>query len=146
MTADETKNRIVEAALAVLKRQGYAGASARSIAAEGRFNQALIFYHFGSVRNLLLAALDRTSAERMAAYRAAASGASDIPALVAVAGTIYREDLVAGHVTVIAELIAGASADPELGPDIVSRIAPWIDFAREQIERVTSRSPLAGPL
>lgn len=144
MTADETKNRIVEAALAVLKRQGYAGASARSIAAEGRFNQALIFYHFGSVRNLLLAALDRTSAERMAAYRAAASGASDIPALVAVAGTIYREDLVAGHVTVIAELIAGASADPELGPEIVSRIAPWIDFAREQIERVTSGSPLAG--
>src|SRR5438874_2502405 len=58
MTADETKNRIVEAALAVLKRQGYAGASARSIAAEGRFNQALIFYHFGSVRNLLLAADD----------------------------------------------------------------------------------------
>ena len=88
MTGEETRDRIVEATLTVLKRHGYAGASARSIAAEGGFNQALIFYHFGSVRNLLLAALDRTSAERMAAYRAAAAGADDIPALVAVAATI----------------------------------------------------------
>jgi len=142
MAAEETKDRIVEAALAVLKRHGYAGASARAIAAEGGFNQALIFYHFGSVRNALLAALDRTSAERMAAYRSAAADATDIPALVAVAGAIYRDDLAAGHITVLAELIAGASADPELGPEIVSRITPWIDFAREQIERVTGASPL----
>src|SRR6187200_374658 len=112
MTGGETRDRIVEATLAVLKRQGYAGASARAIAAEGGFNQALIFYHFGSVRNALLAALDRTSAERMAAYRSAAADATDIPALVAVAGAIYRDDLAAGHITVLAELIAGASADP----------------------------------
>jgi AcrR family transcriptional regulator len=142
MTGGETKDRIVEATLTVLKRQGYAGASARSIAAEGGFNQALIFYHFGSVRNVLLAALDRTSDERMAAYRAAAAGATDIPGLVSVAGTIYREDLTSGHITVIAELISGASADPGLGPEIVSRITPWIDFARAQIERVTGGSPL----
>src|SRR4029079_9458865 len=86
MTAEETRDRIVEATLTVLKRHGYAGASARSIAAEGGFDPALIFYQFGSVRNVLLATLDRTSADRMAAYRAAVAGADDIPALVAVAG------------------------------------------------------------
>jgi AcrR family transcriptional regulator len=143
MAGEETKDRIVEATLTVLKRQGYAGTSARSIAAEGGFNQALIFYHFGSVRNVLLAALDRTSDERMAAYRAAAAEAADIGGLVSVAGTIYREDLASGHITVIAELIGGASADPGLGHEIVSRITPWIEFARAQIERVTSGSPLA---
>jgi AcrR family transcriptional regulator len=142
MTGEETKDRIVEATLAVLKRQGYAATSARTIAAEGGFNQALIFYHFGSVRNALLAALDRTSADRMDAYRAAASQATDVAALVEVAGEIYRQDLASGHISVLAELIAGASADPELGPEIVARIAPWIDFAREQIERVTGASPL----
>jgi len=131
MTGQETKDRIVEATLSVLKANGYAGASARAIAAEGGFNQALIFYHFGAVRNVLLAALDRTSADRMTAYREAAAEAVDIPALVAVAGTIYREDLGSGHITVLAELIAGASADPGLGPEIVERITPWIEFARE---------------
>jgi len=142
MTADETKGRIVQAAVSVLKAHGYAGASARAIAAEGGFNQALIFYHFGSVRNALLAALDSTSADRMAAYREAATEAVDISGLISVAGTIYREDLASGHIAVLAELIAGASADPELGPEIVERITPWIDFAREQIERVTGESPL----
>ena len=136
MVNEDTKDRIIEAAAATLKERGYAGSSARAIAAEGGFNQALIFYHFGSVRNALLAALDRTSAERMAAYRAAAAGATDIQDLVAVAAEIYHEDLASGHIKILAELIAGASTDASLGPEIVTRIAPWIDFAREEIQRV----------
>ena len=61
-----TKERIVVAALETLKEEGFAGTSARAIARRGNFNQALIFYHFGTLNDLLLAALDRTSAERMA--------------------------------------------------------------------------------
>ena len=146
MAVDDTKDRIVEAAIATLKAHGYAGASARTIAAEGGFNQALIFYHFGSVRNAMLAALDRTSAERMEAYRTAAAEAADMPALVAVATRIYHEDLASGHIKILAELIAGASSDPALGPEIVARIAPWIAFAREEIERVFEGTPLASLL
>jgi AcrR family transcriptional regulator len=143
MSPEDTKGRIVDATISTLKRHGYAGASARTIAAEGGLNQALIFYHFGSVRNALLAALDRTSDERMAAYRTAAAGASDIPGLVAVAARIYREDLASGHITILAEMIAGASSDPSLGPEIVTRVTPWIAFARGEIERVSATSPLA---
>ena len=143
MAPDDTKERIVEATIATLKSHGYAGSSARTIAAEGGFNQALIFYHFGSVRNALLAALDRTSADRMLAYRAAAVEASDVEALVQVATRIYHEDLASGHIKILAELIAGAPADPALGPEIAARITPWIEFAREEIERVTTGSPLA---
>ena len=66
-----TKLQIVEAALRTLKTKGFAGASARAIAGEGNFNQALIFYHFGSVRNLLLAGLDLVSERRMSAYATA---------------------------------------------------------------------------
>ncbi len=146
MAVDDTKDRIVEAAIATLKAHGYARASARTIAAEGGFNQALIFYHFGSVRNALLAALDRTSAERMEAYRTAAAEAADMPALVAVATRIYHEDLASGHIKILAELIAGASSDPTLGPEIVARIAPWIAFAKEEIERVFEGTPLANLL
>jgi AcrR family transcriptional regulator len=142
MTAEETKGRIVGAAVEVLKTSGYAGASARAIAAAGGFNQALIFYHYGSVRNALLAALDRTSEARMAAYRSAAAAADDVASLAAVASEIYHEDLASGHVKILVELIAGASTDPTLGPEIVARIAPWIDFARDEIHRVTEGTPL----
>ena len=139
-----TRSRIVEAAVETLKREGYAGTSARAIAATGGFNQALIFYHFGSVRDLLIAALDRTSDERMAAYRSAAAEATDLVELTGVAGRIFREDLASGHVKVMVELIAGASTDPELAPAIVARVEPWIAFAREEAERIGGTSPLGS--
>ena len=141
---EATRARIVEAAIETLKRDGYAGTSARAIATTGGFNQALIFYHFGSVRDLLVAALDRTSAERMATYRAAAAGATNLVELTQVAGRVYREDLETGHVKVMVELIAGASADPALAPEIVARMQPWIGFAREEVELIGAGSPLAA--
>jgi len=51
-----TKRSLVAAAIETLKTEGFAGASARAIAARAGCNQALIFYHFGSVVTLLLAA------------------------------------------------------------------------------------------
>ena len=96
------------------------------------------------MRELLIAALDRTSAERMETYRAAAAEATDLVQLTQVAGRIYREDLASGHVKVMVELIAGASSDPELAPAIVARMQPWIEFAREEAARIGAGSPLAA--
>jgi AcrR family transcriptional regulator len=143
-TGEATRQRIVEATLETLKNEGFAGATSRAIARRGDFNQALIFYHFGSVREVLIAALDRTSDERMATYRAAAAEATDLVELTKVAGRIYREDLASGHVKVMVELIAGASSDPELAPAIVARVEPWIEFAREQVARFAETSPLGS--
>ena len=63
-----TRRRLVEAAVETLKEDGFVGASARAIAERAGSNQGLIFYHFGSVTNLLLAALDEVSAERLHDY------------------------------------------------------------------------------
>jgi AcrR family transcriptional regulator len=131
-----TKDRLIDAAIATLREEGFAGASARAIADRGGLNQALIFYHFGTVNGLLLAALDRTSEDRMRAYRAAIEGAEGLAQLATVAGRVFREDLRSGHVKVMAELIAGTSAHPELGPEISRRIEPWIELSREVGERV----------
>src|SRR5271163_1876466 len=84
-----TKLQIIEAALSTLRSEGYAGASARAIARSGGFNQALIFYHFGSVRNLLLAVLDLISQRRMQAYAAAFEGADTAAELATLAQRIH---------------------------------------------------------
>lgn len=142
--AEGTKGRIVEAALRTLREEGFAGCSARAVARAGGFNQALIFYHFGTLKELLLAALDRTAEERMARYGPAVEEARTLEDMVSVATEIYREDLEAGHITVLSEMIAGSLAHPELGPEIVARMEPWIDFAERAIARVLDRSPFAG--
>ena len=106
-------------------------------------NQGLIFYHFGSVANLLLAALDAVSAERMVRYQARRRR-RDLTDRARRRGStaIFREDLDAGYVTVLVEMIAGASSTPGLGPEVSARIGPWFDFAQRAIERTVDGTPL----
>ena len=69
-----TRAALVDAAIESLRFDGFAGASARAIAARAGSNQSLVFYHFGSVAELLLAALDEVSERRLHRYSAAVAG------------------------------------------------------------------------
>jgi AcrR family transcriptional regulator len=142
----ETRRLLVEAAIATLKEDGYAGASARAIAERAGSNQGLIFYHFGSVANLLLAALDAVSSERLAHYSASIDQAGSLVDLVGAATGIFSDDLDAGYVTVLVEMIAGASATPGLGPEVAARIGPWTEFAQRAIDAALGDSPLGAVL
>lgn len=141
-----TKQRMVAAALECLKSRGFAGSSARAIAGIGGFNQALIFYHYGSVHELLLAALDVTSAQRMERYEAALQEARTVAEILATAREAYSEDVESGHITVLTELIAGSLSDPALAPRLVERMEPWIDLADRAIRKAVEGTPVAGLL
>jgi AcrR family transcriptional regulator len=143
-----TKLQIVEAALRTLKTKGFAGASARAIAHEGGFNQALIFYHFGSVRNLLLAVLDLISERRMNEYGPAFADARGPRELATLARSIHADDVERGYVTVLGEMVSGGVADAELGAEVAARIEPWIAMVAGKVEQLLEGSPallLASP-
>jgi AcrR family transcriptional regulator len=136
------REQIVEAAQEALKTVGFAGATSRAIARIGGFNQALVFYHFGSLDNLLLAALDKTSDERMRTYRVAVDGVESLHELAGVAAELYREDRDSGHMTVVSQMFAGSLSRPDLAPALIQRMEPWIDLADETIARALARTPL----
>ena len=140
-----TRARIIEAALETLRDQGFGATSARSIARRGEFNQALIFYHFGSVPDLLLATLAEIAGKRLVEYRAAVAGVTSLASAIDVARRQYASDVDSGHITVLAELIAGASSMPELGPELVRCMEPWITFAEQTIGDLV-RSTVIEPL
>ncbi|HVL51742.1 MAG TPA: TetR/AcrR family transcriptional regulator [Actinomycetota bacterium] len=135
-----TKDRIIEAAFSTLKEEGFAGTSARAIARRGGFNQALIFYHFGTLNDLLLATLDKTSADRMSRYRDFIGKALSVDEKIQTATRLYREDLGSGHITVISEMVAGSLARPDLGPEVVARMEPWIAFTEGVISDLLTGS------
>lgn len=141
-TSEETKERLLSAAGEVLREEGYAGASARAIAARAEANSALVFYHFGGVDQLLLAALDRSSSERMAMYREIAARANTLEELVEAATHIYRTDLERGYITEFSELVAAAVTKPELRREIRARSEPWISFIEQEWNRVLAGSAL----
>lgn len=131
-----TQKRLVNAALKTLTQRGFSGATARAIAGEAKVNQALIFYHFGSVDRLLVAALEATSEARLKRYRSALAGTTRLGELVDVMARLYKEDVVSGHISAVQEMVAGASAIPGLRKEVLARMTPWIAFAREVLGRL----------
>ena len=138
-----TRAALVAGAIEALREVGFAGASAREIASRAGCNQALVFYHFGSVNELLLAALDDVSARRLAAYMEIVDRATTLSGLIDSAQAIFGEDLDAGHVAVLVEMITGAQSTPGLGEQVAARLAPWRDFAESAVRRGMVGSPVA---
>jgi AcrR family transcriptional regulator len=139
-----TRDQILEATFETLKEEGFAGATSRAIARRGGFNQALVFYYFGSLDGLLLAALELTSERRLERYREALAQPSGLEEMVRVTAELYREDRESGHMTVVSQLDAGSLARRELAPKVLASMEPWLEFARETIERAVAGTPLAA--
>jgi AcrR family transcriptional regulator len=131
-----TDQLIVKATLDTLRDEGFAGATSRAIARHGGFNQALIFYHFGSLENLRLAALRQTSEDRLARYREVVEPIATLDALVPAMADLWEEDKAAGHVQVVAQLIAGSANQPELASGVVELMVPWVALAEATFERL----------
>ena len=138
----DVRAALVSAAIDALREAGYAGASAREIAGRAGCSQALVFYHFGSVNDLLLAALDEVSATRMIAYRRLLDEARSATALVDSAREIFVADLDAGYVRVLVEMITAAHSVPGIGAQVAERLAPWREFAVTAVRQALGRSPV----
>jgi AcrR family transcriptional regulator len=141
-----TRDRILEAALAALRDEGIAGISARSIARHGGFNQALIFYHFGSVDALLVAVARSESERRSTLYAEALREVDSLVGLVAVARRLHDEEFQAGTVAALTQMLAGAVGGAALAQGIRDAFEPWTALVGETIDRLLDGTPYAGVL
>lgn len=138
----DTRRALIDAAVDVLRHEGFAAATARHISGRAGCNQALVFYHFGSVVNLLLAALDEVSAQRRERYDEALADVRTPSQLVELAARIFREDLDSGDAALLVEMVAGATSTPGLGIEVKARVGPWAQFAASAVEPMLDASPL----
>jgi AcrR family transcriptional regulator len=141
-----TRERILEAALAALRDEGIAGISARAIARHGGFNQALIFYHYGSVDALLVAVARSESERRSALYAEALQDVDSLAGLVAVAKRLHDEAFQAGTVAALTQMLAGAVGGEALAQGVRDAFEPWTALVGETIDRLLDGTPYAGLL
>jgi AcrR family transcriptional regulator len=144
--AEQTRARIVDAALQALRDEGIAGISARAIARHGEFNQALIFYHFGSVEGLLVAVARSESERRSALYAPALAEVTSLPELVAVARRLHDEEFQAGTVAALTQMLAGAVGSEDLSRGIAESLRPWTALVGETIDRLLADTPFGDLL
>lgn len=141
--SSDTRRALVDAAVDVLRHDGFAAATARTIAARSGVNQGLVFYHFGSVVNLLLAALDEVSTQRRERFERALADLDRPSELVELATQVFSEDLDTGDAALLVEMIAGAASTQGLGAQVKLRMEPWTQFAVAALDKALDDSPLA---
>ncbi|MFF9034955.1 TetR/AcrR family transcriptional regulator [Streptomyces sp. NPDC014892] len=138
----ETRTKLLEGALRTLVEQGIAKTSARTIAATAGVNQALVFYHFGSVDELLAAACRYGAEQRVARHRERMAAIGSLSELLAFGREMHVEERAAGHVAVLGQLLAGAQTQARLAPATAAGLDLWIAEVEGVLRRVLAGSPL----
>ncbi|MEV4569142.1 TetR family transcriptional regulator [Nonomuraea sp. NPDC049419] len=139
----DTRTKLLEAALETLSTSGMSGASARAIAAAAGVNQALVFYHFGSVDQLLSAACAHGSTRRVERYRDRFAAVTTLRELLDLGREVHAEEAAEGNVAALAQLLAGSQTDEKLAPAVVAGLNLWIAEVEQALARVLTNSPLA---
>ncbi|BCK68856.1 TetR/AcrR family transcriptional regulator [Streptomyces platensis] len=143
MSAD-TRTKLLEGALRTVAEQGIAKTSARTIAAAAGVNQALVFYHFGSVDELLAAACRYGAEQRLAGYREGLARVDTLAELLELGRHLHTEQRAGGHVAVLAQLLAGAQTQPRLAPATAAGLTLWIDEIEKVLARVLADTPITA--
>ncbi|WP_369249253.1 TetR/AcrR family transcriptional regulator [Streptomyces sp. R41] len=140
--SEATRAKLLEGALRTLTEQGIAKTSARSIAATAGVNQALVFYHFGSVDELLSAACRDGAERRVARYRDRLGEVSSLAELLAFGREMHEVERAEGYVAVLGQLLAGAQTHPRIAPATAAGLDLWIAEIEKVLTRVLPLSPL----
>jgi AcrR family transcriptional regulator len=140
----DTKQLLIDGTFSALRSHGIAGVSARTIAAAAGVNQALVFYHFGSVYDLVSQACYVSTEARINLYRPQIEAATSVTELISVGRIIHNSEYEAGNVTVLAQVLAGAQQHPELAEAARNSLQLWIDALYSVAAPLIERSPLNG--
>ncbi|GAA2689172.1 MULTISPECIES: TetR/AcrR family transcriptional regulator [Actinosynnema] len=139
----DTRQRLVDGAIETIRRHGVVGASARTIATTAGVNQALVFYHFGSVHELLRTACLAATEARVAPFAARLAEVEDLRGLLELGRRVHTEERSLGNVTVLAQVLAAAQSDPGLAETAAAALGLWIDPVERALHRLLTGSPLA---
>lgn len=138
-----TREKLIAGALAAVRSHGIAGVSARTVAAAAGVNQALVFYHFGSVDDLLAEACLTATRARVDRYREELAQVSSLRELLALGRRLHEEERALGNVSVLAQLLAGAQSDDRLAGPTAQALGLWIDEVERVLKRLLAQTPLA---
>jgi AcrR family transcriptional regulator len=139
----DTRQKLIDGAIATIRAHGLAGTSARSVATAAGVNQALVFYHFGSVNDLLRTACLAATQARVDPFLARLDQITDLRGLLALGRELHTEERGHGNVTVLAQMLAGAQADPSLAEATGAALALWLAPIEHALTRLLADSPAA---
>ena len=140
----ETRAAVIDATVDALAEHGFSATSARAVAKRAGVAPGAVFYHFGSMDDLLAQVFTTCLDRRIARLR----GALDVPAagLPAAFTEAVRDDFSRAESRALLELVVGAITSPVLASRVREGLDRSFAFTREVIDTLLADSPLASAL
>ncbi len=143
-TEPTTRDKLLDATAVLLATEGLPGVSARSMATRAGVNQALVFYHFGTVSDLLEATVRQSVDLAVASYRDRFDDVTSVADLLALGRDLLRTEQSRGNVAQMAQVMAGAQSDEALARAGRYAMAQWAGEIEAVLARLLPGSPLEG--
>jgi AcrR family transcriptional regulator len=142
----ETGTAILDAAKAVLHRNGYSGLSMRDVAADADVPLSQIHYYFGSKQGLVLALFEYLNAQLLDRQNAMFHDRSlKISEQWDRACDYLDEDIASGYVRVLQELIAASWVDTAVAGVVRTGLFGWFDLIVELARKAERELGGFGP-
>jgi AcrR family transcriptional regulator len=139
---EELRHRLLDAAVTVLARDGYAHASARAIAQEAGTVNGSIFYYFGSMDGLLAATATALAERGIARIREGLGGDRAHVEWPSRLTSVMRAEADGEDGRAVMELFVGARTSPALAAEVRAAIDRAIRYATSEMEAVLGSSPI----
>jgi AcrR family transcriptional regulator len=139
----DTRARLLRAAADTIRGQGVAAVSARVVAGRAGVNQALVFYHFGTVSELVEASCRDAVDVAADRYRDQFAHVTSLPELLQVGRDLHEQELASGNVAMMGQLMSGARSDPVLARAARYAMTRWSSEVEAVVRRVLQGNPLA---
>lgn len=140
-----TRRQILDAAAATMRAMGHGGLSMRQIADTAGVGLGHIHYHFGSKRNLVLAVLEDQNAQRLERQAAMYDSALPLAKQWEQACDFLEDDLDAGYVRILQEMIAAGWSDAELAEQVRALVQGWYELLYDVARRAEAELGGLGP-
>jgi AcrR family transcriptional regulator len=141
----DTRTQIIEAARRRLLADGYAGLSTRKVADEAEVPLSQLHYHFGSKRGLILALFEQENQQRLDRQRRLYAEDTQLWQRYERACDYLEDDLDAGYVRVLQEMIAAGWSNAEIGEAVRQLLAGWFVLLAEVAREAERRHGPIGP-
>lgn len=141
-----TRDVILDAARTVLREQGFAAATTRTVADAAGVQLSLVHYHFGGKKQLLVALLEHENAQLLERQRELYASDEPLAAKWLRACRYLREDLASGYVRVLWELWAAGLAEPGLAECWRAAVFGWIDLLEDVAARWAAAQAVELPV
>ena len=141
---EQAREAIVVAAIACLAEGGFSTTSARAVADRAGIAPGGVFYHFGSMDDLLAVVFERCLDARLGRLGTVLEAPTDqLPEALRAA---VADEFAHPESRALLELVVGAAGSPVLAARVRAGIERSFEFTRRVVDRLLAGSPLAHVL